>query len=35
MMTASAASATGAPTEKRIDYVVGRAVKTFLAAYRR
>ena len=28
-------NAAGPPTEKRIDYVVRRAVKTFLAAYRR
>jgi AefR-like transcriptional repressor, C-terminal domain len=28
-------NAAGPPTEKRMDYVVRRAVKTFLAAYRR
>ena len=28
-------NAAGPPSEKRIDYVVRRAVKTFLAAYRR
>jgi AcrR family transcriptional regulator len=28
-------NATGLPTKQRIDYVVARAVKTFLAAYRR
>ena len=27
-------NAAGSPSEKRIDYVVRRAVKTFLAAYR-
>ena len=28
-------NATGLPTKQRIDYVVARAVQTFLAAYRR
>ncbi len=28
-------NAAGPPSEERIDYVVKRAVKTFLAAYRR
>jgi AefR-like transcriptional repressor, C-terminal domain len=28
-------NATGLPTKQRIDYVVARAVRTFLAAYRR